>query len=84
MLAPKTVIDALSSQASRLLNGENPLSRSELEAQLKILLQGALSRLDVVSRDEFETQMAVLAHTRARLEALEQRVAGLEQQAGQA
>ncbi|PWG67636.1 hypothetical protein DEM28_27490, partial [Enterobacter mori] len=41
--------------------------------------QGALNKLDVVSRDEFDSQMVVLARTRARLEALEAKVAELEE-----
>src|SRR5690606_41748281 len=44
----------------------------------KAMLQSALSRLDVVSREEFETQQTVLLRTRERLEALEKRVAELE------
>lgn len=75
---PKAVLDSLSAQASKLFSGESPLSPTELEAQLKILIQGALNRLDVVSREEFDGQMLVLARTRARLEALESRVAELE------
>ena len=42
-------------------------------------MQGALSKLDVVSREEFDSQMVVLARTRARLEALEAKVAELEE-----
>lgn len=79
MLPPKALIEAVNAQAARLLSGELPLSRTELEVQLKVLIQGALSRLDVVSRDEFDNQALVLAHTRARLEDLEQRVQSLEQ-----
>lgn len=79
MLPPKAFLDALGAQASRLFNGDNPLPRAEFEAQFKSLVQGALSKLDVVSRDEFDSQMVVLARTRARLEALETRVAELEQ-----
>ena len=41
-------------------------------------MQGAFSKLDLVSRDEFDSQMVVLARTRARLEALEKQVAELE------
>jgi len=41
-------------------------------------LQGALGKLDLVTREEFEVQKAVLAKTRSKLEALEQRVADLE------
>ena len=78
MLAPKALLDALSDHASRLFNGETPLPRNEFESQFKILLQSAFSKLDLVSREEFDSQMAVLARTRARLEALEAKVAELE------
>ncbi|WP_028241429.1 accessory factor UbiK family protein [Stutzerimonas azotifigens] len=79
MLPPKAFLDALGAQASRLFNGESPLPRAEFEAQFKALVQSALGKLDVVSREEFDSQMVVLARTRARLEALEARVAELEQ-----
>jgi len=79
MFPPKAFLDAIGSQASRLFNGETPLPRAEIEAQLKGIVQGALGKLDVVSRDEFDSQMVVLARTRARLEALEAKVAELEE-----
>ncbi|MFN3581214.1 MAG: accessory factor UbiK family protein [Pseudomonas sp.] len=75
----KAFIDAVSSQASRLLMSEKGLPGAELEKHLKAMLNSALSKLDVVSRDEFETQQAVLMRTRERLEALEKRVTEMEQ-----
>ena len=78
MLPPIALLDALRTHASRLLNGETPLPRSEFEAQFKALLQSGFSKLDLVSREEFDSQMAVLARTRARLEALEAKVAEME------
>ena len=78
MLPPKAILDTLASHASRLFSGDNPLPRSEIEAQLKALLQSAFGKLDLVSREEFDSQMVVLARTRARLEALEKQVAELE------
>jgi BMFP domain-containing protein YqiC len=45
-----------------------------------MLLQSAFSKLDLVSRDEFDSQMVVLSRTRARLEALEAKVSELETQ----
>ena len=72
MLPPKAVIDLLASQASRLFSADSPLPRAELEAQLKMLLQSGLSKLDLVSRDEFDSPMVVLQRTRARLESLEE------------
>jgi BMFP domain-containing protein YqiC len=78
MLPPKAFLDAISQQAGRLFGGESPLPKAELEAQFKVLMQSAFSKLDLVSRDEFDSQMVVLARTRARLEALETKVAEME------
>ncbi|TBU96979.1 accessory factor UbiK family protein [Phytopseudomonas dryadis] len=78
MLPPKALLDALGDHASRLFNGETPLPRNEFETQFKALLQSAFSKLDLVSREEFDSQMVVLARTRARLEALEAKVAQME------
>ncbi|SDU29154.1 accessory factor UbiK family protein [Halopseudomonas salegens] len=75
----KVLIGAVSGQAARLLLSDKGLSPAEMESRLKVLLNSALSKLDVVSRDEFETQQVVLQRTREKLEALEQRVAQLEQ-----
>jgi BMFP domain-containing protein YqiC len=47
--------------------------------ELHIALQAALARLDVVTREEFDAQSAVLLRTRQKLEALEQELARLEQ-----
>ncbi|MGH8381639.1 accessory factor UbiK family protein [Pseudomonas sp.] len=78
MLAPKAFLDALSDQASRLFSGDTSQPRAELESQFKALLQSGFSKLELVSREEFDSQMVVLARTRARLEALEAKVAQME------
>lgn len=49
-----------------------------LEKNVKAALQSGLARLDMVTRDEFDTQARVLARTREKLEQLEVRVAELE------
>jgi len=54
--------------------------KDDVEKNAHALLQSGLNKLDLVSREEFEVQKAVLAKTRAKLEALEKRVAELEQQ----
>ena len=84
MLPPKSLFDSLTSQVNRLFEGAEPGSKGVLESQLNLLLQSAFSRLNLVSREEFDSQMVVLARTRARLEALEAKVAELEQQLGNA
>ncbi|MHB2245033.1 accessory factor UbiK family protein [Pseudomonas monsensis] len=78
MLAPKDFLDALSGTASRLFSGDTQLPKAEIESQFKMLLQSAFSKLDLVSREEFDSQMVVLARTRARLESLEAKVAEME------
>jgi hypothetical protein len=42
------------------------------------VLQATLSRLDLVTREEFDVQAAVLRRTREKLVALEARLAALE------
>ena len=52
--------------------------RQDLEANFRAVLQANLARLDLLARDEFTAQTKVLERTRARVEALEQRLAELE------
>lgn len=51
-----------------------------LEAKVKQILQAQLSKLDFVSREEFDVQTQVLVRTREKLEQLEKRLEALEQQ----
>ena len=50
----------------------------DVERNVKALLSSGLSRLDLVSRADFDVQAQVLARTRAKIEALEARVSELE------
>lgn len=52
--------------------------RRDLEDNFKAVLQAGLRKLDLVSRQEFDVQAAVLTRTREKLEALEARLAALE------
>lgn len=52
--------------------------QEELEQNFKAVLQSAFSRLDLVSREEFDVQSGVLRRTREKLKALEERIANLE------
>lgn len=51
----------------------------DVEKNMKAMLAQGFSKLDLVTREEFDTQTQVLVRTRARLEELEKRVAQLEQ-----
>ncbi len=50
----------------------------DLERNFRGLLSSALTRLDLVSREEYDVQTQVLARAREKLAALEARVAELE------
>ena len=52
---------------------------SDLEQNFRAVLTAGIGKLDLVTREEFEVQQAVLARTREKLAALEARLAGLEQ-----
>ena len=51
---------------------------ADIERNVKALAAQTFNKLELVSREEFDSQMLVLARTRARLEALEAKVAELE------
>lgn len=75
MPTPSGVFDDIA-QRLRTLAGQSPAA--DLERNFKALLTGTFARLDLVTREEFDAQARVLARTRERLEALEQRIAALE------
>lgn len=50
----------------------------DLERNFKSLLQAGLGKMDLVTREEFDLQIAVLERTREKLDALEARLAELE------
>jgi BMFP domain-containing protein YqiC len=67
--------------ARRLFERVPPALRSmqaDLESNFRAVLRERLSKLDLVSRDEFDAQTRVLERTRAQLEALDARLAALE------
>ena len=51
---------------------------ADLEKNLRGLIASAFSRLDLVTREEFDVQREVLARTRAKLQELEEKLAELE------
>ena len=62
----------------RLIGNGDPFVE-QLDRNAKMLLKGALTRLDVVSREEFDAQTAVLRRTRERLEQVERDLALLNE-----
>ena len=52
--------------------------REDLETNFRAVLRASLSKLDLVTREEFEVQEAVLRKTREKLDKLEAKLAELE------
>jgi BMFP domain-containing protein YqiC len=68
---------AMEELAARIARQSNRVPQ-DIEKNVRAVLQTGLARLDLVTREEFDTQAAVLAKTREKLERLETRVAELE------
>jgi BMFP domain-containing protein YqiC len=77
-------LDDLARRLSALVPPGVREGREELQQNFKAVLQSGLSRLDLVTREEFEVQRAVLLRTREKLEELQRTVAQLEEQLGAA
>lgn len=71
-------LDDLARRLSSLVPQSLRDSRDELQQNFKQVLQAGLGKLDLVTREEFDVQRAVLLRTREKLEALERQVAELE------
>lgn len=60
----------------KLLIESTPVN--ELDKNVRAFMTGAFAKMDLVTREEFDIQKAVLERTRAKLQALEAKVAELE------
>ncbi len=78
MFEPKMLDDLARKLADSVPSGVRELQQ-DMEKNLHATLQSAFSKLDLVTREEFEVQAALLARSRAKLDELEKLVAALEQ-----
>jgi BMFP domain-containing protein YqiC len=74
-MSQKRIFDEISARVSEVLAAS---PAKDIEKNLRVMLSGAFSRLDLVTREEFDVQAKVLARTREKLVALEARLAELE------
>ena len=68
------IIDELTRKLGESLPPGVTQAKDELEIQFRTVLTGAFERINLVGREEYDAQCAVLEETRARLEALENRL----------
>jgi BMFP domain-containing protein YqiC len=73
-----SAIDRLASSLLAALPQELGSLKADAETNFRAALAGGLRKMDLVTREEFDVQRAVLERTRAKLDALEARLASLE------
>jgi ubiquinone biosynthesis accessory factor UbiK len=71
-------IDDLARRLSELVPPGLDEAREDLQKNFRAALQSGLNRLDLVTREEFDVQRAVLLRTREKLDLLERVLADLE------
>ena len=72
-------IDELTRKLAESLPPGVSQKKEELEAQFRSVLTGAFERMNLVSREEFDQQRAVLDELREKLAAMEAALDGLQQ-----
>ena len=72
------ILEKFLDQFGEVFKRPDPASREELKSLFSTLLTSALSRMNLVTREEFDAQTALLARTRAKLESLERALEALE------
>lgn len=74
MLNPKS-LDEISARISAMIAAS---PAKDIEKNARALLASAFARLDLVTREDFDLEVAMLARAREQLSALEARIAALE------
>lgn len=74
----KPAIDELAKHISSLIPADVKYLQDDIEKNVRALLQTTLSKMNLVTREEFDIQSAVLQRSREKLEQLEKQVAQLQ------
>lgn len=78
MLPNQKLLDEIGGKISQAISNS---PAKDIEKNVRTMMQSALQKLDLVTREEFDVQQEVLLRTREKLIELESRVAQLEAQA---
>jgi len=77
-MRPDQMFNQFFEQFSNVIGPGAESISGELQQKMRAAAQAAFDKMDLVSRDEFDAQRAVLTRTRERLEHIEQQLAELE------
>src|SRR5690348_2717768 len=75
MMLNQKIVDEVVTKVNELL-AQSPVK--DVEKNMRVMLSGMFTKLDLVTREEFEVQQEVLRRTREKLTELETKVANLE------
>jgi BMFP domain-containing protein YqiC len=75
-MIPDSFLDQLSSKINDLLPEELP---QNIKKNLQALMEASFSKLDLVTREEFDAQKEVLLRTRERVDLLQKELAEIEE-----
>jgi BMFP domain-containing protein YqiC len=78
MAANPRLLEDIAERLTRVLPPGFKGLRAELEDNFRAVLRANLDRLELVSRERFDTQAELLARTQSKLAALEKRLKTLE------
>lgn len=73
------MVEDMVNKVEQLIPDDLKTMRQDFHKNLKAILTASLQKADLVTREEFEVQKAVLAKTRAKLEAIEAQLAQLDE-----
>jgi BMFP domain-containing protein YqiC len=71
-------LEQLTKRISSLIPGDVKHMQEDIESNIRSLLQSTLSKMNLVTREEFDVQSAVLQRTREKLEQLEKQIEQLK------
>ncbi len=76
----KEHIEEFIQQASKLVPDDLSRFKNEIENNLRTTLSASLSKMDLVTREEYDIQTALLQRTRAKLDKLQKKLIDIENQ----
>ncbi len=75
-------IEEILSNISKVLPEDVQHIKNELEKNLRAALNASFSKIELVTREEFDIQTTLLQRTRTKLDELEKKLAEIEKQSG--
>jgi len=76
------VLDEISDSLNRYIPDSLKTVKGDVEANMRSAVQGAFERMDLVTREDYDVQVAMVAKLRVRLEELDARVQAMEAKQG--